>query len=121
MSTTELEFSIDALRTFMSDLTRLEVAMTLHLTDGCSERVFYFVKGGVRVFSSGPRSGPRLPDYLLESQRIDVHTLHEVLEASRTERAHLRQILHDREILTSSEFDEVLAHLVREGLFELVY
>ena len=52
-------FSTEILRTFMGEVAHLQVPTTFHITDGSSERIFYFVRGGVRLLSAGPHSGPR--------------------------------------------------------------
>ncbi len=39
------------LRALMGEIAEVHVGTTLHVTDGSSERIFYFVKGGIRLLS----------------------------------------------------------------------
>ncbi len=105
----------------MDEVAHLQVATTFHITDGSSERIFYFVRGGVRLLSSGPHGGPGLPGHLLETGCVEVDVLHTALEESRSRRKDLRQVLIDNKVLTKTECNEIISRLIRDELFELVF
>ena len=58
------------------------LAFCLIVSDGISERIFYFAIGGIRVIVSGPRRSPGLGEELLERGLIRPEQFNEVNRAT---------------------------------------
>lgn len=69
----------DALR----KVAERRAAFSLIVSDGISERVFYFAIGGVRVVGSGTRASPYLGEILVQQGRLDSEQLERVLYEGR--------------------------------------
>ncbi len=123
-TTTELggsRFTLDRLRAVLSSLNRLKTSLTFHVTDGKSERVFYFVNGGIRVLSTGPHKGPGLCEILLASGATDVDSLHSAIEDAKTEREDLRRILARKKLVDKDTCEKIVQSIVRDSLYEMVF
>ena len=114
-------FSMSAMAAFIDQVSEPQAVATLQVGDGFSERVIYFAAGGVRLISVGERGAPDIPSYLLDAGKIDVETLHDVLERVRTTDSGLRQVLEEAKVLTGDEFDALSRRFIRDEIFDLVF
>lgn len=114
-------FTLKVLQQVMSRLLEPNAVLTLHVTDGFSERIVYFSGGGIRLLSVGERRGSDLQSYLLERGVLDVESLHEVLEKVRDKQESLREVLLTRGILGRDEYDQIVDRLLRDEILDLVF
>ena len=114
-------FTDGVLRDFMTLLADPQIVCTIHIGDGANERVIYFVQGGVRLLSVGDRKGPDIADVLLETKRVDVDQLHQILEKVRCGHGNLKQSLNDKGILPRDEYDKINRKLIYDEIFDLVF
>jgi tetratricopeptide (TPR) repeat protein len=116
-----LPFGPKELRRVLARLAEPSPVFTLHVSDGLSERVIYFVGGGVRLLSVGDRSGLDLASHLLAGGVLDVDSLHSALETARTTSRHLREVLIEKQVLSREEYGKIAAKLVRDEMLDLVF
>lgn len=69
----------EALRT----VSGRQAAFSLIVSDGISERVFYFAIGGIRVVGSGTRASPFIGEILVQQGKLDAQQLERALYDSR--------------------------------------
>ena len=112
-------FDLKILRQVMTRLAEPSSTFTLHVSDGLSERIIYFVSGGIRLLSLGDRRGPDLQSYLLDQELLDVDTLHGLLEQVREGDESLQDVLLAQKILPPERYDRIVKQLLRREVLDL--
>lgn len=114
-------FNAEVLRSVLPRIEGSGGFFTVHVSDGLSERVFYFVPGAVRMISAGRDVAPDIPEYLYDRGEIDTLQFDRLQRLAQSRDEDLRVHLDKMGILDGGEFAQVSLELVREQLMGLVF
>ncbi len=92
---------------------------SLLLSDGISERVFYFAIGGMRVIRGGRRQGPRLGEMLVAAGRLTEQQVEQVVAACEGDTDRFGRVAVQEGLLSADEAQEVLRTQVEEELLDM--
>lgn len=105
----------------VSALTRVierRMAHSLVVSDGVSERIFYFAIGGIRVIRSGPRKTASVADILVDAGKLTQDDLGRVVAASRKDGQLFGEAVFALGLLQQEDLDEALRTKVQEELLD---
>ncbi len=103
-------------------LTRVierRLAHSLIVSDGISERIFYFAIGGIRVIRSGPRKTSSVADILVDSGKLTAEDLGRVIAASKQDGQLFGDSVCALGLLQPADLDEALRAKVKDELLDL--
>jgi outer membrane protein assembly factor BamB/tetratricopeptide (TPR) repeat protein len=103
-------------------LTRVMERRTAHaliVSDGISERIFYFAIGGIRVIRSGPRKTASVADILVETGKVSAEDMGRVVAASKQDGALFGDTVSALGILQQADLDEAIRLKVLDEVLDL--
>jgi outer membrane protein assembly factor BamB/tetratricopeptide (TPR) repeat protein len=103
-------------------LTRVverRMAHSLIVSDGISERIFYFAIGGVRVIRSGPRKTASVADILVDSGKLSAEDMSRVVAASKQDGQLFGETVFALGLLKQEDLDEAVRAKVQDELLDL--
>ncbi len=96
-----------------------QAAFSLIVSDGVSERIYYFAIGGIRVIRSGPRRSASIGEMLIDLGKLKVEQLDEVLAACRQRGKRFGEIAIDLGFVTSGDVEQSMHDKVEEEILDL--
>lgn len=120
---TELNGPADeaVLRDAMRRIIERNLAFCLVVSDGISERIFYFAIGGIRVIASGPRKSPSVGEDLLERGVLDIDQFNRVNEAVNGDGRRFAEAAIQMGVCRPDEIQESLVAQVEDELLDLFF
>jgi outer membrane protein assembly factor BamB/tetratricopeptide (TPR) repeat protein len=103
-------------------LTRVierRMAHSLIVSDGVSERIFYFAIGGIRVIRSGPRKTASVADILTDSGKLSAEDMGRVVAASKQDGLLFGETVFALGLLKQEDLDEAIRVKVQEEVLDL--
>ncbi|MCE9637485.1 MAG: PQQ-binding-like beta-propeller repeat protein [Planctomycetes bacterium] len=97
------------------------LAFCLIVSDGISERIFYFAIGGIRVIVSGPRRSPSLGEELLERGIIRPEQFNQVNEATNNDPRRFAEASVQIGVCRADAIQEALVQQVEHELLDLFF
>jgi len=114
-------FTRETLQDQLAGLSDPKTVLTLHVSDGFSERIVYFVNGTVSIVSHGIRRGPDILDLLYQQGKLFEDDPPQIIEESRTTNLSIQDVLLRRQVVTQEECDEMSRKLIYREIFDLVF
>jgi outer membrane protein assembly factor BamB/tetratricopeptide (TPR) repeat protein len=92
---------------------------SLVVSDGISERIFYFAIGGIRVIGSGPRPSPPLGEILVDDGRLQPQVRDQLLETAQQNGRRFGEVAVQLGHVSQADVDAAIEVKVEEELLDL--